>query len=284
MSGGRFWYSLPGMWSDVVDLRDFYAGDLGRVARRTLRNRLRRMWPDVSGHAMLGIGYTAPFLGLFRSEADRVLSAMPAPQGVLHWPADEPNLTALIEETDLPFPDLSMDLVLLAHALEGSERLRDLLREVWRVMADGGRMIIVVPHRPSLWTQTERTPFGHGQPYSARQVSRLLRKCLFTPIRTEHALYVPPFRWRPALSWATAWENIGDRWFQGLSGVLLVEASKQLYAGAPLRVERSAGAAAGYGLLPRPNGGSWRHREMSPHVLRPRSWSRADRARTEAPR
>ncbi len=246
------------MWCDVVELRDFYAGVLGRVARRALRSRLRRMWPDVTGQRLLGVGFAPPYLGPFRGEADRTLAAMPAPQGVLHWPAEDQNLSVLTEETELPFPDLSMDRVLLAHGLEGSERVRELLREIWRVMADGGRLIIVVPHRPSLWSQTEHTPFGHGQPYSSRQVSRLLRECLFTPIRTEHALYVPPFRWRFALSWASAWENIGDRWFQGLSGVLLIEAGKQLYAGSPLKVARPARAAAGYGLLPRPNGGSWR--------------------------
>ena len=33
------------------------------------------------------------------------------------------------------------------------------------------------------------------------------------------------------LSTATAWEKIGHQWFRNLSGVLIVEASKQIYAG-----------------------------------------------------
>ncbi|CCQ74813.1 putative SAM-dependent methyltransferase [Magnetospira sp. QH-2] len=240
------------MWNDIVDLRDFYAGDLGHVARRALRRRLRLMWPDVTGMNILGLGYASPYLGLFRSEAQRIVAAMPAPQGVLHWPSDESNLTALTEELDLPFPDLSMDLVLLAHGLESSENVRPLLREVWRVLSGSGRLLIMVPNRRGLWAQTERTPFGHGHPYSPSQISRLLRECLFTPTRTDQALFIPPFRWRMMLSAAPAWEKLGGRWFPGLGGVLLVEAGKQLYAGTtvPAKAPRRS-----YRLLARPNSG-----------------------------
>ncbi|HLJ21155.1 MAG TPA: methyltransferase type 11, partial [Stellaceae bacterium] len=44
------------MYTDVVDLRDFYATRLGQVARRLLRRRIRLMWPDLSGMRVLGVG------------------------------------------------------------------------------------------------------------------------------------------------------------------------------------------------------------------------------------
>ena len=34
---------------------------------------------------------------------------------------------------------------------------------------------------------------------------------------------------------APAWERIGRRWFPRFAGALLVEASKEIYAAAPLR-------------------------------------------------
>src|ERR687896_902325 len=105
------------MRTDVIDLRDFYRSSLGRVAQRMIRRRVRMIWPDVAGLSMLGLGYATPFLRPFRDEAARLAAIMPATQGVLHWPGDEPNLVALSEEAELPFADLSVDRVLLVHAI-----------------------------------------------------------------------------------------------------------------------------------------------------------------------
>jgi SAM-dependent methyltransferase len=225
------------MWTDAVDLRDFYASSLGRVARRMIGRRIRLLWPDVRGLSVLGLGYAAPFLGVFRSEAQRVLALMPAGQGVLHWPADAPNLTALAEETALPLADRAIDRVLLVHALECAEHTRPMMREIWRVLDDGGRLIVVVPNRRGLWSRFERTPFGHGRPYSPSQLSRGLRDSLFTPYQSATALYVPPIRSRMLLSSAGAWEEVGQRWFPSFAGVVLFEASKQVFAGQPVQAQ-----------------------------------------------
>ncbi|MBL8660749.1 MAG: methyltransferase domain-containing protein [Rhodospirillales bacterium] len=218
------------MWTDVIDLRDFYATILGRVARRMIARRIRLLWPDLHGLNVLGLGYANPYLGIFRSEAQRVMAMMPAAQGVMHWPADEPGLTALCDHTDLPLPDNCVDRALIVHALECAERTRPMMREVWRVLADGGRLLVVAPNRRGLWARFERSPFGHGRPYSAGQLSRTLRDAMFTPYQSSAALYVPPVASRMVLSSAGAWEQIGQRWFTTFAGVVMVEATKQIYA------------------------------------------------------
>ena len=218
------------MWTDVVDLRDFYVSTLGQVARRMVRRRLRELWPDVTGQNVLGLGYAVPYLNGFREEAERVLAAMPAGQGVLHWPPDEAGLTTLIDELELPFPDLSMDRVLLIHALECAEQVRPLMREIWRVLSGSGRLLVVVPNRRGIWARLERTPFGHGLPYTPGQLSRVLRDNLFTPLESHPALFVPPVHSRMVLSSAPAWEQIGRRIFTTFSGVVMTEAVKQIYA------------------------------------------------------
>jgi len=246
------------MWTDAVELREFYATPTGRVAQRVIRQNLRQMWPDVAGLDVLGVGYTTPYLGLFRPEAMRTVAAMPARQGVLHWPPAEPGLTALVNESELPFPDLSMDRVLMVHAVESSERLRHMLREVWRVLSDSGRLIVVAPNRRGIWARLERSPFAHGQPYSPTQLSRLLRDNMFTPVRSQIGLYVPPSRARLMLSAAPAWEQIGRRLFPAFGGVVMVEAAKEIYAGQPAG-ERSTQRA--FALAP-PGGGTNRaHRD-----------------------
>ena len=225
------------MWHDVVDLRDFYETQLGAMARRMIRRGVRSMWPDVKGQRILGLGYATPYLRQFLTEAERTLAFMPASKGVLHWPSEGRGLTALVDEAELPLPDLSVDRVLLVHGLESSEYQRDMLREAWRVLTGQGRLLIVAPNRGGIWARLERTPLGWGQPYSAAQLSRLLRDNMFTPTRSRRALYIPPLRTRALLRSAPAWERIGSRWFPTFGGVVAIEAGKQLYA-ANLQAER----------------------------------------------
>ena len=220
LTRGRKPYTLWPMWSDVVDLRDFYGHRTGRTAQRMVRARLRALWPDVSGQRVLGLGFATPYLGVFRSEAE----------GVLRWPVGERGLTMLCDENDLPLPDLSMDRVLIVHALECSESVRPFLREVWRVLADSGRLIIVAPNRRGLWSRFESTPFGHGLPYSRAQLNRLLRDNMFVPMETKRTLFVPPINNQLLMSSAPAWENIGSKLFPAAGGVVITEAVKQMYA------------------------------------------------------
>lgn len=239
------------MSMDVVDLRTFYDSGAGLVARRLIRRRLRAMWPDAGGFSVMGFGYATPYLRLFQAEAVRVFAVMPAQQGVLRWPREEPNAVTICDETLLPLPDCSVDRALLIHAVEHSEALHPMLREVWRVLTDDGKLIVVTPNRRSIWARLERTPFGHGRPFSEGQIGRLLRDAMFTPLRTERALFVPPFRSRMLLSTAPAWERLFRRWLPILAGVMLTEAAKQVYAGLPAparavrrRVTVPAGIAA----------------------------------------
>jgi SAM-dependent methyltransferase len=218
------------MASDVVDLRDFYRTPLGQVARRMIRQAVRRMWPDLQRTRLMGIGYPAPFLSAISPETERTVALMPASLGVLGWPSDGANLATLADEGELPFPDYSLDRVLLVHALETSEQVGPMLKEVWRVLAGGGRLLIVAPNRRGIWARLDRTPFGSGRPYTMSQLSQLLRDELFTPVATGTALFVPPTRSRMVLRSARAWERLGTRWFPTFSGVVLVEATKQIYA------------------------------------------------------
>ena len=221
------------MWLDVIDLRDFYASPLGRVARRMIRERIRDSWPDVTGQTIVGVGFATPYLGQYRQEARRVIAAMPAPQGVIHWPVEGPGETMLCEEAELPLPDLSVDRLIMVHAIECAEQVRPLMREVWRVLAGNGRLLVIAPNRRGIWARLDRTPFGFGSPYTNSQLSGLLRDTMFAPVSRAGALYVPPARSRMIQSSARAWENVGVRWFKGFGGVVMVEASKQIYAATP---------------------------------------------------
>ena len=227
--------SYPAMWTDVVDLRDFYGSSLGQMAQRLIRRQIRQLWPDVGGMRVLGLGFATPVLRPFLPEAERVVAVMPASQGVLPWPPEGPGLATLVDETDLPLPDRSMDRIVLIHALESAEQVRAMMREIWRVLADGGRLLVVAPNRRGIWARLERTPFGNGRPYTMGQLNRLLRDNMFTPVARGSALFLPPTSSRMALRMAPAIEGLGQRWFETFGGVIMVEAAKQIYGGSAVR-------------------------------------------------
>jgi len=218
------------MASDVVDLRDFYRTVLGQVARRMIRGAIRRVWPDLRGMRLLGIGYATPFLPAISPDTERTVALMPASLGVLGWSPEGRNIVTLADEGELPFSDFSIDRVLLVHAIETTEQAGPMLKEIWRVLAGGGRLLIVAPNRRGIWARLDRTPFGSGRPYTMSQLSQLLRDEQFTPVGSDTALFIPPARKRMILRSAAAWERLGTRWFPTFAGVVLVEATKQIYA------------------------------------------------------
>jgi SAM-dependent methyltransferase len=217
------------MFADVVDLREFYLSPLGQTARRLLRTQVRQIWPNVQGEQILALGYGTPLLRPFLAEAATIVTMMPAAQGVAYWPREGPNVSCLVETDRLPLPDNSIDRAILVHALEGADTPNGMLREIWRVLKSGGRILIIVPNRRGLWAHSDRTPFGTGRPYSAFQIKDTLRDHGFLIDRTWNTLYMPPSSSRLMLSLADFLEKYGPKFFPGFGGLLVMEAGKQLY-------------------------------------------------------
>lgn len=218
------------MRPDVFDLHEFYGTRQGQLVRRLLNREIRTHWADLHGKNVLGLGYTLPFMRPLSLTAERTAIVMPRSQGVMRWPSDQLNLVALGAENDLPIDDRSIDRVLIVHALESTEQVGRMLREVWRILADDGEVIVIVPNRRGLWCLSERTPFGQGRPFSPTQLKQLLRNHLFAPKRTGFALFVPPFRSSLLLKTAIAWERVGLRLAQRFAGTVVMLAEKQIYA------------------------------------------------------
>ena len=213
----------------------FYASAKGAVTARLLRERLQTLWPSARGDSILGIGYCAPYLRLWREQATRCVALAPGQMGAIRWPSGSPNLSCSAEEDNLPFADLTFDRILLVHGLELAEHARRLLRETWRVLKDDGRLLIVVPNRTGWWAYRENSPFGHGRPYSPGQLGRLLENALFRVERRDAALWVPPLRMRLILRSAPLFERLGRCMVPGLAGVTFVEAVKDVYAAMPVQ-------------------------------------------------
>ncbi len=218
------------MHLDILDLTGFYATPLGGLARRLIANKVRTHWRRAEGETMIALGFGTPYLGSYRGEVRRMGAFMPASQGALVWPPKGPVNTVLVEEGRLPLADNSVDKLLAIHCLELSEQARPLLREMWRVLAPEGQLLLVVPNRLGVWSRREATPFGHGQPYSRLQLERLLHDTLLTPTEWSTALHALPVRNRFAMKWAPTMEKFGARLWPRFAGVIIVEARKEVAA------------------------------------------------------
>ena len=221
------------MLFDSQRLANFYDSPIGLVTRRLVQRRLRGLWPDTRGGRILGYGFAIPYLRAFALEAERTIALLPEQQGAMRWPLDR-SLTALGEEHSFPFPEALFDRVLIVHGIETAESARALMRQVWRVMAPEGRLLVVAPNRASLWAQVDRSPFAYGRPFSRAQLDRLLREAMFVPEHWDTALLLPPLKSRRFIGTGAVWERAGRLLWPGLAGLHLVEASKSLYAAIPV--------------------------------------------------
>ncbi|MBL0374696.1 class I SAM-dependent methyltransferase [Rhizobium sp. KVB221] len=222
------------MNTDIVDLRQFYLSPLGQLAEASISHALAKLWPRMPDERLVGLGYTLPYIERFRGDAERTFAFMPAGQGAVNWPPGGLSATALVFDEELPLPDSCIDRILLVHSLEFAENPREMLKELWRVLAPGGRLVIAVPNRRGVWARFEHTPFGAGRPYSRGQLTTLLRETNFTPGGFSDALFFPPYRTRWLLSLFHGMEPLGRRLMPVFSGVIAVEAQKRLYQGLPV--------------------------------------------------
>jgi SAM-dependent methyltransferase len=238
---------------DILTLDRFYKSALGQAAALAISQRLHLMWPNPQGE-MVAVGYGPPFLENFYGKNIITHAMMPARQGVMAWPEHSKKRVALVDEYNLPLPDSSVDYLILVHVIEHAHRPDKLLREMWRVLSPSGKIAVIAPNRRRIWSSLERSPFGYGRPFSASQLHQLLIDKLLSPIRTDHALFLPPFdipAVGPLLNTAE-WAARG--WLRRWGGILIVEAEKQVYGGIlqPTGLKRAVTGASAPDSVSRP--------------------------------
>jgi SAM-dependent methyltransferase len=216
------------MWLDAERLSEFYTTSLGQLAQRYVAKALEETWPDVKNEIVVGFGYGCPFLDMFRGEAEQVISLMPAQQGAVAWPKRRKNLVALVDETDWPLLDQSVDRIILVHSLEFSDHVREVLQEAWRVIRSGGEILVIAPNRRGAWAQTTTTPFGYGTPYTGHQLYDVFYQAGFAPLKPRYCLYTPPTKRGITHKLSPTIEKLGSHLWRKFGGVVIFPAKKQM--------------------------------------------------------
>ena len=144
----------------------------------------------------------------------------------------------------LPFPDASIDLVVMPHALELARDPHLTLREVERVLVPEGRVVIAGFNPASLWglrQRAGRARHGLGLQRSdslflpragefigywrARDWLRLLG---FEVEGGGFGCWRPPFSTQPWLDRSSWMDRVGERWWPVLGAVYFVVAVKRV--------------------------------------------------------
>jgi SAM-dependent methyltransferase len=233
---------------NVVDLQSFYASPLGKATHRFVAAKLNVLMSHAKDMRVMGLGFATPYL----EPSLPHIAFMMARRGVVHWPVSGLVQSALVDEYDLPLPDNSVDLALVIHGLEFTDEPLEALEEIWRVLTPQGQIIVVVPNRHGLWSLSDTSPFGFGQPFSRAQLQRNLRDAQFSLDRLESALFMPPWGKGAALNLSRGLEKFGAAALGRFSGVLVATATKQVYAYASGRKRVRMGLRLRPALLARP--------------------------------
>lgn len=144
------------MSSQIIGLTPWLATAPGRYLLEWEKRHFDETVSDIFGYHALQLGL--PQLQGLRSNrmphrwlalpSAEELAAVPAPDAS---GADAPRVALLTHPAALPFPEHSLDLVLLPHTLELSQDPHGTLREVERVLVPEGRLVISGLNPASLW-------------------------------------------------------------------------------------------------------------------------------------
>ena len=214
------------MLYDVGKIDAFYNSTRGQMVARLLNKELLKIWTPSNKTSNLVVGFPSIFPE--RSAMFPVL--MPSEIGGMPWESENVVYSALIDSTSWPLESDSVDYVLITHALEFILDKNGFLLEASRVLRSAGKLIMIVPHRGGLWSRAETTPFGHGTPFSKRQIFSLLKNTGLNPEKCTRSLFLPPFVDKLPRVFSNQVEVFGERVLPLLGGVLIVEANKLVYA------------------------------------------------------
>jgi SAM-dependent methyltransferase len=212
----------------VADVFGYHALQLGLPELQALRaNRMPHRW------VASDVTQTLPPLPL-AAPSDGDLCSLPFnADAALHCDFDA-----------LPFPNQSLDLVVLPHALEMSRDPHLTLREVERVLVPEGRVMILGFNPASMWGLRQRlgrargaVGLGGGSTLFLPRAGEFLgywrlrdwlRLLSFEVEGGRFGCFRPPYRsarWLERSAWM---EDVGERWWPVFGAVYFLEAVKRV--------------------------------------------------------
>lgn len=143
---------------------------------------------------------------------------------------NEKIFNILLDEERLPIEDNFFDHIFCVHYLENSKNLKKTLRELWRVLAPGRKIYIILPNKKSSWSFSSQSPFSSGFSFSKNQINQIFEDNFFETQLIERLIYFPSWNSSLMLKNKFFLERIGPYFWRLFNGFYLCVATKRIYA------------------------------------------------------
>jgi SAM-dependent methyltransferase len=216
------------MTCNVKKLTDFYKTPLGEVVQVYVNDIIKKFIPETTKNQfILGLGYVIPYLTKNLIQKNTILSFTLDKMGGITWPNTECSQTAIVHCHNLPIANKVVDRLLIVHGLECCENREKLLKEINRIIAPDGEILIVFPNKAGIWSHTSGTPFAYGEHYTMSQLNTILSKNGFTITSEERFLYFPPTQSLYTQAFFAPVEMMGSYFIPYFSGLNAITAKKR---------------------------------------------------------
>ena len=227
--------SLESMINFRLQLREWFATPLGRSLEAHEANHLRSVLPGLYGTMALQLGNIGS-LDLLDSSA--------APKRIVFDSAAMPNgIRVCGTPEQLPFETKSIQVALLPHTLDFCEDPHAVLREVHRVLAPEGHLVLTGFNPISLWglrrlfAHCPRTMPWCGNFLPLMRVKDWLALLDFQVTQGTMMYYRPPLQHESVMDRMHFLDKAGDRWWPLMAGIYMVVARKRVVGVKPLPVQ-----------------------------------------------
>jgi len=205
-------------------LQGWYASPAGQILYAELVTKLETFLPRLFGYHALQVGGLAEELDLISSSAIGQK---------IYMTLDDKRGDVAGSSNALPFPQDTLDLIVLPHTLDFSPDPHQVLREVHRVLISEGHLVLVGFNPISMmgvsklmFARSQRAPWvGHF--YSARRLKDWMSLLDFKVVNVGHVGMRPPIqntRFQQRLQFLNKLKRIG---LGRLGGIQIIVAKKR---------------------------------------------------------
>ena len=227
-------------------LRSWFDSPLGLSLQAIETNRLRSILPNLYGKVILQLGALGKM---------NMIDSSPAPTRVVIDLLGNNHAVAVQGFPEaLPFAGRSVDIALLPHTLDFASDPHQVLREVDRVLAPEGHVIVLGFNPLSMWGITRVFARRRGRvPWCAHffgvaRIKDWLRLLEYEVTAGQMLYYRPPLQKESVMDRLYFLDKVGDRWWPLMAAAYLVVAKKRVYGVTPLQPTWRVNPAIGPGL------------------------------------
>ena len=207
------------------ELLDWYSSPVGDQFAGELQSKIEQLIPELFGYYALQVGHVVGDLDLLQSSKIG---------HKIHMNLDSKQGNVVASPFSLPFPQDTLDLIVLPHTLDFAQKPHQVLREVHRVLISEGHIVLIAFNPLSFMglsklalLRSKRAPWA-GHFYTARRLKDWLSLLDFTVIKVEHFGMRPPIQNSHVLKRLEFLNKIGKIGIDRLAGVQIFVAKKRV--------------------------------------------------------